>query len=415
MKGGSETLKTYVEQVKEDVGISQIKLSYNKIIGHYLEITKTHTDKVPSHFYRKQTLVNAERYTTDTLIELEIKIKESEGKAEDREKELYLNLVELATSNIPNLHKVGEFLSTVDTFQSFARTAVKHNYTVPTISEETSITIVGGRHPVVEQFNSLGSFVANPLTLDESKGLFSLITGPNMAGKSTYLRQNALIVLLAHIGSFVPAISATISLTDSLFCRVGASDNLARGESTFLIEMQEAAYILRNATTHSFVIMDEIGRGTSTQDGMSIAYAVMRKLVDMRVKTLFATHYHELTMMDTTGMQLITLAVSEQKREIIFLRKVIEGVATSSYGLHVAKMAGVPKDVLMSASKFLKSHYSSYAIGGEKEQLDLFTIESNEESEHQIFEVIRSFPLENSTPMEAMKFIQELQQLIDEA
>lgn len=413
MKGGSDTLKHYVEQVKEEVGINQIKLSYNKIIGHFLEITKAHTDKVPPHFYRKQTLVNAERYTTDRLIEIEITIKESEGKAEVREKELYEEVVLLAKSSIPLLHKVGEFLSLIDTFQSFARTAIKHNYVAPSLTTDTSIEIVGGRHPVVEQYSSLGSFIANPLVLNEKKGLFSLITGPNMAGKSTYLRQNALIVLLSHIGSYVPAVSASISLTDALFCRVGASDNLARGESTFLIEMQEAAYILRNASTHSFVIMDEIGRGTSTQDGMSIAYAVMRKLVDDGVKTLFATHYHELTMTDTTGMQLITLAVSEQKRDIIFLRKVVEGVAASSYGLHVAKMAGVPKDVLTNASKFLKSHYSSYAIGGEKEQLDLFMIES-EECENELFDLIRAFPLENSTPMEALKFVQELQSLIDE-
>ncbi len=414
MKSTDTTLLEYVEQVKEETGISQIKLSYNKIIGHYLEITKAHSDKVPPTFFRKQTLVNAERYTTDTLNEIELTITTSGAKAEKREKMIYEEVVLLATKNIPLLHKVGEFLSTIDTLQSFAKTALKHNYVKPILTTDNAIQIVGGRHPVVEQYSSLGSFIANPLTLNDEKGLFSLITGPNMAGKSTYLRQNALIVLLSHIGSFVPAQSATISLTDALFCRVGASDNLARGESTFLIEMQEAAYILRNATTRSFVIMDEIGRGTSTQDGMSIAYAVMRKLVMQRVKTLFATHYHELTMTDTSGMQLITLSVMEQRKEIIFLRKVVEGVAASSYGLHVAKMAGVPKDVLMSASKFLKNHYSSYLIGPDEEQLDLFKIQT-QEYESEVFDLIRSFPLEHSTPMDAMKFIQDLQSMIDKA
>ncbi|NCB00719.1 MAG: DNA mismatch repair protein MutS [Spirochaetia bacterium] len=414
MKNGNETLQAYVEEVKKEVNIPQIKLSYNKIIGHFLEITKAHTDSVPSSFYRKQTLVNAERFTTDRLIELEVKIKESEAKAQEREHQIYDEIVLLAKESIPLLYLVGSFLSLVDVLQSFARTAKKHHYVAPVITEDASITIVGGRHPVVEQFTSLGSFIANPLTLNDSKGLFCLITGPNMAGKSTYLRQNALIVLLSHIGSYVPAEEATIGLTDALFCRVGASDNLARGESTFLIEMQEAAYILRNATVHSLVIMDEIGRGTSTQDGMSIAYAVMRKLVEMRVKTLFATHYHELTMMDTSNMQLITLAVSEQKKNIIFLRKIIEGVATSSYGLHVAKMAGIPKDVLSSASKFLNSHYASYAIGGNVEQLDLFKIETIED-ESPIFELIRSFPLENSTPIQAFKFLEELQQIVEES
>ena len=414
MKGGNDTLLEYVEEIKKEVDIPQIKLSYNKIVGHYLEISKVHSHKVPSSFYRKQTLTNAERYTTDKLLELETKINESEVLAGEREKELYEKVVSHAKDNIPNLHKVALFLSTVDTLQSFARTAKKHHYVAPTITLDTSLHIEGGRHPVVEQFSSLGSFVANPLKLDENVSLFCLITGPNMAGKSTFLRQNALIVLLAHIGSYVPADSAEIGLTDSLFCRVGSSDNLARGESTFLIEMQEAAYILRNATTKSFVIMDEIGRGTSTQDGMSIAYSVMRELVEMKVKTLFATHYHELTMMDTSGMQLITLAVSEQKKDIIFLRKVIEGVATSSYGLHVAKMAGIPNNVLKNASKFQQRHYASYSIGGEKEQLDLFTIE-NEEIDTHLSELIKEFPLLSSTPIEAMNFLEELKNIVEES
>ena len=412
---GSDTLKEYVESLKVETSISQIKLSYNKIIGHYLEITKAHSDKVPNYFYRKQTLVNAERYTTEHLVELEMKIKESEQKAIEKERELYEMIVELVNKERSSLHMIGSFLATIDCLQGFAKVAQIHSYCKPEITLSTDYYIENGRHPVVEQFLTKGSFIANSLELEDQKGRFCLITGPNMAGKSTYLRQNALIVLLSHIGSYVPAQKAVIGLTDALFCRVGASDNLARGESTFLIEMQEAAYILRNATTHSLVIMDEIGRGTSTQDGMSIAYAVMRKMVEMNSSTLFATHYHELTYLDTSSMQLLTLAVRETKKDIVFLRKVIEGIADSSYGLHVAKMAGIPKDVLQLASNFQKNHYSSYSIGQQNDQLDLFNVVNEESDNHILEDMIESFPLENSTPIQAMNFIQGLKQLLNES
>ena len=411
---GGDTLKEYVDALKEETSIPQIKLSHNKIIGHYLEITKTHSAKVPDYFYRKQTLVNAERYTTEHLVELEMKIRESEQRAADKERELYDQIVDMVNEERIHLHMIGAFLSTLDCLQSFAHTAVKYSYCRPQINENTDYHIVNGRHPVVEQFLEKGSFIANSLYLNDSKGRFCLITGPNMAGKSTYLRQNALIVLLAHIGSFVPADSARIGLTDALFCRVGASDNLARGESTFLIEMQETSYILRKATTRSLVIMDEIGRGTSTQDGMSIAYAVMRKMVELRTCTLFATHYHELTMLDTEGMQLLTLAVKEYRKDIIFLRKVIEGIANSSYGLHVAKMAGMPKDVLQTASYFQQNHYASYSFGSNTPQLDLFTSHPDESESTPLKDMIEAFPLENSTPMQAMLFVEELKKVLED-
>ncbi|MDC7248148.1 MAG: DNA mismatch repair protein MutS, partial [Sphaerochaetaceae bacterium] len=411
---GGDTLKEYVDALKEETSIPQIKLSHNKIIGHYLEITKTHSAKVPDYFYRKQTLVNAERYTTEHLVELEMKIRESEQRAADKERELYDQIVGMVNEERIHLHMIGAFLSTLDCLQSFAHTAVKYSYCRPQINENTDYHIVNGRHPVVEQFLEKGSFIANSLYLNDSKGRFCLITGPNMAGKSTYLRQSALIVLLAHIGSFVPADSARIGLTDALFCRVGASDNLARGESTFLIEMQETSYILRKATTRSLVIMDEIGRGTSTQDGMSIAYAVMRKMVELKTCTLFATHYHELTMLDTEGMQLLTLAVKEYRKDIIFLRKVIEGIANSSYGLHVAKMAGMPKDVLQTASYFQQNHYASYSFGSNTPQLDLVTSQPDESESNPLKDMIEAFPLENSTPMQAMLFVEELKKVLED-
>ncbi len=413
MTSGNDEIEKYVKELKEELAIPQIKLSYNKIIGHYMEITKTHSAKVPETFFRKQTLVNSERYTTEELVRLEGEILASQKKCADLEMQLFNTVVEQVSDLIPSLHRVGRLLSEIDCIQSFAYTAIRRSFVKPILTDSPDISIEDGRHPVVEQYLPAGSFIANPLHLNEERGRLALITGPNMAGKSTYLRQNALIVILAHIGSFVPAALAEIPLSDAVFCRVGASDNLARGESTFLIEMQEAAYIIRNATDRSLIIMDEIGRGTSTQDGLSIAYSVMRTLEEKGINTLFATHYHELTMMDTSALQLLTLAVSEQKKRIVFLRKLIEGSADSSYGLHVAQLAGMPKEVLSRALQFQKEHYASYALSLDSGQLDLFTSFSENE-EPPALEMIRSYPLESVTPLEAMNFVAELKKTLDE-
>lgn len=418
-KGGSADLEAYVAKLKEETGIPTMKLSQNKIIGHFLEIPKTHGTKVPDRFHRKQTLVNAERYTTDDLSDLESEMLASAEKAEKLERELFDGLLAKTADLTAQLLSLGEFFAAVDCLQSLAHIAHLEHYCRPELSDGDSLEIEEGRHPVVEQHLPRGQFVANGLVLGGPQERFCLITGPNMAGKSTYLRQNALIVLLAHIGSYVPAQRARIGLTDRLYCRVGASDNLARGESTFLIEMQEAAYILRTATSRSLAIMDEIGRGTSTQDGMSIAYAVMRAMVGMRVKTLFATHYHELTMLDTTGMQLLTLAVSETKRTIVFLRRIQKGVADSSYGLHVARMAGMPVEVVRDAANFQRQHFADYALGGNSLQLDLFTgavSDANPERPvklEALCERIAGFPLEDSTPMEAMRFLESLKEDVE--
>ncbi|MDX9935053.1 MAG: DNA mismatch repair protein MutS, partial [Sphaerochaetaceae bacterium] len=289
-----------------------------------------------------------------------------------------------------------------------------YGYCMPEVTEEGILSIEEGRHPVVERHLPLGTFVANPLEMGNGNDRFCLITGPNMAGKSTYLRQNALIVVLAQIGSCVPARKARIPLIDKLFCRIGASDNLARGESTFLVEMQEAAFIIRTATDRSFVIMDEIGRGTSTQDGMSIAYAVMRYLVDKKIKTLFATHYHELTMLDTSDVELLTLEVAESNNRIIFLRKLIKGIADSSYGLHVAAMAGMPSNVLKIARQFQKRHFEDYGMRSDSVQFDLFKEHENgavsAPETSKLAAMIANFNLEHSTPVQAMTFVEQLKE-----
>ncbi len=414
---GTENLVDYVQKLKEETGIPTIKLGQNRIIGHYLEIPKTHSHKIPEWFYRKQTLVNAERYTTDELIQLETEIVASGEQADALERSIFDHLLEIAGKHIPPLLQLGMFFATLDCLQSFAQGAQVYQYCKPEILDEDLLVIEEGRHPVVEQFLAKGKFVANGLQIESDDHRFCLITGPNMAGKSTYLRQSALIVLMAHMGAYVPASQARIGLVDKLFCRVGASDNLARGESTFLIEMQEAAFILRTATRRSLAIMDEIGRGTSTQDGMSIAYAVMGTMVELGVKTLFATHYHELTMLDTSAMQLLTLAVAESKQKIVFLRQVQPGVADSSYGLHVAKMAGLPLDVIKRAATFQKQHFADYAFADSSQQLELFTGLISEDLSSQydaIIAQIASYSLEQSTPLEAMNFIERLQAMLAE-
>lgn len=424
---GEDVMKEYLAKVKLETGITTLRLSYNKIIGHFLEVSKGQVDKVPASFYRKQTLVNAERFTTDELIECETRILRAAGDAERRERYLYELLLDRTSGAIDDLVALGRFLSEVDCYQSFAMIASEAGYVRPEFVDADVLEVEQGRHPVVERQLPPGSFVANGLSLTDSGSRFCLITGPNMAGKSTYLRQNALIVLLAQCGSYVPAAKVRMGIVDKLFCRVGASDNLARGESTFLVEMQEAAYILRTATAKSLVIMDEIGRGTSTQDGMSIAYAVMRKLIELDSKTLFATHYHELTMLDTTGVQLLTLEVSEHRNNIVFLRKIRTGVANSSYGLHVARMAGIPSDVIHAASAFQKQHFADYSLAGDDLQLDLFLGGSSiseplahddgnfpsdaryDRVEEKILQPLELFPLEKSTPIQAMLLLGQLQ------
>ncbi|MDD2231854.1 MAG: DNA mismatch repair protein MutS [Sphaerochaetaceae bacterium] len=412
-----ELFDQYLQKIKAETGITIMRIVYSRVSGYVVEVPKSQIPKVPDSFFRRQTLVNCERYTTEELSSLEIESQMAASEAEKREKELYDKLLEAAASYSSELNSIGRFLSTIDCFQSFASQAVIASYCCPAIVSDDVLEIHGGRHPVVENNLPPSAFVPNDTIMDQR---FFLITGPNMAGKSTYLRQTALIVLLAHIGSFVPAQSAVIGITDKIFCRVGASDNLAKGESTFLVEMQEASFIIRTCTRRSLVIMDEIGRGTSTQEGMSIAYAIIRFLLERGSKTLFATHFHELAMMDTTGMALYTLSVKETPSTIQFLRKLIPGTASSSYALHVARMAGIPASVIREAAKFQKKHFADYGTGVQDslfadapdselrdslEEARLSSIKA-EELVHEILD----FDIDSSTPFQAMVELQKLKE-----
>ncbi|NLE16187.1 MAG: DNA mismatch repair protein MutS [Spirochaetales bacterium] len=416
--GGKAILDAYLEKTRKETGITTLRLSSNKILGHYIEVSKAQADKVPASFYRKQTLVNAERFTSDELIACEQKILASVFEAEKRERQVYEALVEEVMNVQQPLVSISRFLSNLDCLQSLASTAITHSYCKPVFTDEDVLEFEGARHPVVEQHLGTGQFVANDLSISSTGKRFCLITGPNMAGKSTFLRQTALLVLLSQIGSYVPASKARLGIVDKLYCRVGASDNLARGESTFLVEMQEAAHILRTASRNSLVIIDELGRGTSTQDGMSIAYAVMQKLLSMQSKTLFATHYHELARIDTSAIQLLTLQVSEQGGQVRFLRRVIEGIANSSYGLNVARMAGIGREVLAQARTFQKQHFAEYDLFSI--QPDLFSSVSEDtvqqvyydETEQEVLHQLRSFSIEQSTPLQAVLFLKELQEIL---
>ena len=409
--GGSKELEEYLERVKAETGITTLKCGENRIIGCFLEVSKGQLDKVPSTFIRRQTLVGGERFTTEELNAIQDRILNSKEEAAKRERSIYFRFVERAYHLRCDIERMGKVISLLDFYSSLAFLAQEAKWVKPIMAESGELEIKEGRHPVVEA--NTERYVPNSFSTTKSR--FSLITGPNMAGKSTYLREIALIVLLSHIGSFVPAESAVIPITDKIFCRVGASDNLSKGESTFLIEMSESAQILRSITNRSLVIMDEIGRGTSTQDGMSIAYAIMEYLKKSGAITLFATHYHELTMLDTSDMSLLHMDVKEEKGAVIFLRKAVEGVAASSYGIHVAKLAGMPRSVINEALSFQKKHFEDYSSFSD--QGSLFAsgeVEIDTDAESEVSDAILNFDLNQSTPLDALIFIGELKRRLEE-
>ncbi|HOV93424.1 MAG TPA: DNA mismatch repair protein MutS, partial [Spirochaetales bacterium] len=349
-RNSTSVLDAYLEEEKAASGIQSLRIRYNKIIGYYLEVTKGKLDSVPSHFIRRQSLVGSERYTTDKLAALESEINGATEKIIDLEKSIFLKVRDASKAYLTAMEHVAATIARLDCFVSLAQAATEQGFCRPDLCEEGIIDIRQGRHPVVEACLPAGAFVPNDIKLDTKNQFFALVTGPNMAGKSTVLRQTALIVLMAHIGSFVPAESASIGLVDRIFCRVGAQDNLARGESTFLVEMHETAYILNTASPRSLVIMDEVGRGTGTLDGVSIAWAVSEYLLDrIRCRTLFATHYHELTNMENPHLVNLSMAVLENQGEIVFLKQLVNGPAAGSYGIHVAGLAGIPQEVLNNA------------------------------------------------------------------
>lgn len=345
---------------KEKTGIKNLKVGYTKVFGYYIEITKSFLSQVPEDYIRKQTLTNAERFVTQELKDMENKILGAEEKAIQYEYNEFVKIRNQIAGNIERLQKTASVIANIDVITSLAIVAENNNYVCPEIDDSGIIDIENGRHPVVEKMMDSGSFVQNDTKLNQTDNRVAIITGPNMAGKSTYMRQVALICLMAQIGSFVPATNAHLGIVDKIFTRVGASDDLSMGQSTFMVEMAEVANILKDATPKSLVVLDEIGRGTSTYDGLSIAWAVAEYIADKNkigCKTLFATHYHELVQLEEKieGIKNYSIAVKEKGEDIIFLRKIIEGGTDESYGIHVAKLAGVPNDVVKRANKILNS------------------------------------------------------------
>ncbi|MDR0450129.1 MAG: DNA mismatch repair protein MutS [Treponema sp.] len=351
---GRQLLEGYLEEERENTGIASLKIRYNRLIGYFFEVTKAQLSKVPARFIRRQGIVAGERFTTDRLAALESDINGASDRIVELEKRLFLELREKAKGMLRELAAAAARLAELDVAQSLARAATVHGWVRPSLNEGKELLILEGRHPVVEARLPAGEFIPNDISLEGEGVSFALITGPNMAGKSTYLRTAALIALMAQMGSFVPAREARIGLTDRIYCRVGASDNLARGESTFLTEMNETAYILNTATDTSLVIMDEVGRGTGTKDGLSIAWAVCEELLRIRCRTLFATHYHELSLLSHPRLANRSMEVLNRGGEIVFLRRIKEGPAAESYGLHVARLAGLPREVLDRAGAIME-------------------------------------------------------------
>lgn len=351
---GRQLLEAYLEEERRLTGINTLKIKYNRLIGYYFEVTKSNLSLVPPHFIRRQGVVGGERYTTDRLAVLESDINSASDRIIELEKKLFLDLRQRAKALLNELGAAGRRMAEIDVCQSLARAATVNGWIRPEVSYEQKLRIIEGRHPVVEAHLPRGEFIPNDTILDTDAVAFALITGPNMAGKSTYLRQTALITLMAQMGSFVPAREAHIGIVDRIFCRVGASDNVARGESTFLVEMNETANILHSATTQSLVIMDEVGRGTGTNDGLSIAWAICEELLNnIQCRTLFATHYHELSRIEHPRLANRSMEVLEQEGKIIFLRKLKEGATEESYGLFVAQLAGIPERVLSRAAQIM--------------------------------------------------------------
>ena len=360
----NQILAEYEAEEKEKTGITTLRVKYTNAAGYFIEVSKGKLGSVPSHFIMRRALVNGDRYTTERLQQLEQELNESSTKILELERDLFVEIRASLAKYIPYLLQLADEIANTDAASSFAQAAIEHNWTRPEIEDSAHFEIKEGRHPVVENHLPTGEFVPNDALLsagDEALPSFALITGPNMAGKSTYLRQNALIALLAQTGSYVPASRARLGIVDRIFCRVGASDNLAKGESTFLVEMTETANILHAATSRSLVIMDEVGRGTSTEDGLAIARAVSEYLLDtIGCKTFFATHYHELSRMEHAKLKMLCMDVLEQNGSVVFLRKVKEGVTENSYGIHVAKLAGIPQTVIDRANVIL-SHIQALA------------------------------------------------------
>jgi DNA mismatch repair protein MutS len=432
-KGGKQWIAAYQTEAVKRSGIPSLKVGFNNVFGYYLEVTHAHREKVPADFIRKQTLKNAERFVTPELKEHEEKVLAAEEKSKDLEYNLFVELRETVAAAARRIQATAEALAEIDVLAGLAELARARNYVRPAITAEPVLEIVAGRHPVLEAIEAPGTFVPNDLrcasTADEAsdQAAILLITGPNMAGKSTYIRQAALLVIMAQIGSFVPAQTATIGIADRVFARIGASDDLARGRSTFMVEMTETARILNTASPRSLVILDEIGRGTSTYDGLSLAWAVVEYLHDrIGCRTLFATHYHELTELAQrlAGVANYNVAVREWQESIVFLHQIVPGAADKSYGIHVAQLAGVPREVNQRAKQILVNleggrrqdepdsngnaarpirrtdrHRSSHSSNGHL-QLTMFQL-----ADHPLLDTIRGLDLDSTSPRQAAELL----------
>ena len=418
---------------KKQTGIKNLRIKYNKVFGYYLEVTKSFVNQVPDTWIRKQTLTNAERYTTPELKEMEDTILGAEDRLYNLEYTVFCQLREEIFQQMDRIQQTASVIASIDMIASLAYVAEHNHYVRPKLNNKGILRIKDGRHPVIEQMIAHDMFIPNDTFLDEDSHRLVIITGPNMAGKSTYMRQTALIVLMAQLGSFVPASQADISLVDRIFTRVGASDDLASGQSTFMVEMTEVANILHNATKNSLIILDEIGRGTSTFDGLSIAWSVVEHIVDKKLigaKTLFATHYHELTELEgkLEGVQNYCIAVKEDGEDIVFLRKIVKGGADKSYGIQVAKLAGVPEQVLVRAREIADQLENKDALSldgvvnqmavsspGEKtmNQLSIFDTMGNDQTDDILFE-LRDIDLSRVTPMDAMNLVYKWQKSLQE-
>ena len=407
---------------REKTGIKGLKVGFNKVFGYYIEVTKSNISLVPDRYIRKQTLTNGERYVTEELKKLENELLGAEEKVINLEYNAFCKIREIIEKQLLRIQRTADIVATLDVLNSFAIVAEDMNYCMPIVDNSGIIDIKGGRHPVIEKILPSGEFVDNDTYLDKEDNRFSIITGPNMAGKSTYMRQVALITLMAQCGSFVPATFARLGVVDKIFTRIGASDDLSMGQSTFMVEMMEVATILKEATQNSLVILDEIGRGTSTYDGLSIAWAVAEYMSDKEkcgAKTLFATHYHELIGLEQKiqGVKNYSIAVKEKGEDIIFLRKIVAGGTDESYGVHVAKLAGVPQTVTKRSNEILRTLERKSILGSkeqEKEnkkvaegQLDMYNYKLAE-----IAHEIDKIDLNSLTPIDALNTLVKIKDKI---
>ena len=425
MEDGAGVIASIEAKQREETGIPKLKVGYNRVFGYYIEVTNSYKDLVPDTYIRKQTLANCERYITQELKDLEGRILGAKDRAVALEYDVFCSVREKISLEVQRIQKTAKALAALDTLAGLAEVAVTNNYVCPQINSGGCIEIKDGRHPVVEALMDGAVFVPNDTVLDKNENRCMIITGPNMAGKSTYMRQIALIVLMAQIGSFVPARSASIGIVDAIFTRVGASDDLATGRSTFMVEMSEVSSILKNATSDSLIILDEIGRGTSTFDGMSIARAVLEyvcKKKTLGAKTLFATHYHELTAMEglLDGVKNYSIAVKKRGDDITFLRRIVKGGADESFGIEVAKLAGVPDSVVRRAKVILKEleqnkidieFKAEDAVVEEEEDIQ-YNFSANGKNE--ILEILKATDVNTLTPIEAMQTLYDLKKKAEE-